>query len=102
MAVDDARHVLDVRTELAVGDAVRVADRTTGDGVLAADGANLRHCVPPCERRILRPPSTHSWIRIAQLSGPASCFRRDVVSVLWSLLQSDVPREPSTQIGYKT
>lgn len=47
VAVHDDGDVLDVRTELAVGDAVRVADRTTGDGVLAADGANLRHCCKP-------------------------------------------------------
>ena len=47
VAVDDNGDVLDVRTELTVGDAVRVADRTAGDSVLAANGANLRHCCKP-------------------------------------------------------
>ena len=47
MTVDDDVDTLDVRTELAVGDAVRVADGTAGDGVLTADFANFGHNDPP-------------------------------------------------------
>lgn len=47
MTVDDDVDALDVRTELAVGDAVRVADGTAGDGVLTADFANFGHNDPP-------------------------------------------------------
>lgn len=43
VTVDDNADVLDVGLELAVDDAVRVADRTTGDSVLTADLTNLRH-----------------------------------------------------------
>ena len=42
-AVHDDVHALDVRTELTVGDAVRVADGATSNGVLTADFANFGH-----------------------------------------------------------
>ena len=42
-AVDDNVHALDVRTERTVGDAVRVADGATSNGVLTADFANFGH-----------------------------------------------------------
>ena len=43
MTVDNNVHALDVRTERTVGDAVRVADGATGNGVLTADFANFGH-----------------------------------------------------------
>ena len=43
VAVDDDVHALDVRAELTVGDAVRVADGATSNGVLTADFANFGH-----------------------------------------------------------
>lgn len=67
--------MLDVRTKLAVGDAVRVADRPTGNGMLAADSTNLRHGADlHISGARVRPPSTHSCIRIAQTFSVAICF----------------------------
>ena len=43
LAVDDNVDTLNVGTELADGDAVRVADRATSNGVLTADFANFGH-----------------------------------------------------------
>ena len=43
--VNDDVDALDVRTELTVGDAVRVADGATSNGVLTADFANFGHVV---------------------------------------------------------
>ena len=43
MTVDDDVHALDVGTELTDGDAVRVANGATSNGVLTADLTNLRH-----------------------------------------------------------
>ena len=43
MTVDNNVHALDVRTERTVGDAVRVADGATGNGVLTANFANFGH-----------------------------------------------------------
>ena len=43
VTVDDNVHTLDVRAELTVGDAVRVADGATSNGVLTADFANFGH-----------------------------------------------------------
>ena len=43
VTVNNHANALDVRTELAVGDTVGVADRTASDRVLAADCAYLRH-----------------------------------------------------------
>ena len=42
-AVHDNVDTLDVRTELTDGDAVRVADGATSNGVLTADFANFGH-----------------------------------------------------------
>ena len=43
VTVDHDVDTLDVGTERAVGDAVRVADRATSNGVLTADLANFGH-----------------------------------------------------------
>ena len=47
LAVDDNVDTLNVGTELADGDAVRVADRATSNGVLTADFANFGHVSDP-------------------------------------------------------
>lgn len=77
--------MLDVRTKLAVGDAVRVADRPTGNGMLAADSANLRHGADlHISGARVRPPFTHSYsthicIRIAQTFSVAICFQGNIL-----------------------
>lgn len=43
VTIDDDVDALDVGAELTVGDAVRVADRATGNGVLTANFANFGH-----------------------------------------------------------
>lgn len=43
MTIDHNIHALDVGTELTDGDAVRVANGATSNGVLTADLTNLRH-----------------------------------------------------------
>lgn len=56
LAVDDDVDTLDVGTELADGDAVRVADRATSNGVLTADFANFGHVYTLLGRRMLLMP----------------------------------------------
>ena len=43
VTIDDDVNALDVGAELTVGDAVRVADGATGNGVLTANFANFGH-----------------------------------------------------------
>ena len=43
VTIDDDVDTLDVGAELTVGDAVRVADGPTGNGVLTANFANFGH-----------------------------------------------------------
>jgi len=43
VTIDDDVDALDVGAELTVGDAVRVADGATGNGVLTANFANFGH-----------------------------------------------------------
>lgn len=43
VAVNNNSDMLNVGTELTIGDTVRVADRTTSNSMLTADCANFRH-----------------------------------------------------------
>ena len=47
VTIDDDVNALDVGAELTVGDAVRVADGASGNGVLTANFANLDITDPP-------------------------------------------------------
>ena len=77
MTVDDNVHTLDVETELTDGDAVRVANGATSNGVLTADFANFGHI----ETLLGRSGTTHLIKQIgtiAQNTGNASNLHEQI------------------------